>query len=874
MNEIDLYKEEEREDRKQILKEFRILTTAIRNFNSDNGIKLVGEYDSEIPYEKGNVVEHDGKIYLSLQELNQKSLDSDSWLRLMKTGPKGRDGQDGKDGEDGKIASFEIQDGWLVAKYPEDEKWTKLLELQILKGEKGDKGDQGPRGKAGEPGIPGAIGKSAEEPKIELRVSKMQLQFRINGGKWKNIFNMTQMQSTSFVTSGGGGASGGGAWGSITGTLADQVDLQAELDAKADLTGADFTGDVTTTGLIKASGAYTENTTTAGFYAGGPTTLGTPRYMLADGNASRNWQFDNNGGTLRMFTPSVTHLSIDYSTSAITTNGTINGRNIATDGGVLDTAVQPTDPISTLSDVDTDKSKTPADGDVLTFDGTDWNAETPSAGGGQTLYDYVVAPSGGDYTTLTAYFADAPTAGDTVFVRSGTYTETGISSTLNDITIIGENAETTELSFGSNYFTHSSGQYWTIKNIKMTFAGGQHQIGAFGMVEGCRYESSNSSAVLINFSGKHINFSNNNLYQTSGNADRMLYVDNSQHVIANNVFDIATHSTTNGIIEFNNSDATSVIGNTFAINSVTIATAPVIRVASASQNCSVTGNTLLSGSTGTDGDGIGIYSLATFTSISGNAIGGFTEGIRVFADYNTVSGNNIKLYGGGSDDRGIYQAGRYSVINGNTIVNGTTSSAEYGIYLNDYDCAITGNTFRAIANGIYVAGAQYIGNTIVGNAFGNTTTPISGTSTGNIIKDNTGDNLTPLMEYNTQRMTNNTGGTVNDGEVVVFASVAGANELATTTTQGDDKVIGVVENNGNILTTATGYVQTRGFVNNLKVNGTTDIAIGDYLGTYTTAGIAMKASSGDMAFAIALEAYTTDDSSGVIDALLITPRKV
>ena len=57
-------------------------------------------------------------------------------------------------------------------------------------------------------------------------------------------------------------------------------------------------------------------------------------------------------------------------------------------------------------------------------------------------------------------------------------------------------------------------------------------------------------------------------------------------------------------------------------------------------------------------------------------------------------------------------------------------------------------------------------------------------------------------------------------------------------------------------------------------DGTTDIAIGDPLGAFTTAKIAMKAAAGDMAFAVALEAYTTDDSSGVIDALLIVPRKI
>lgn len=57
---------------------------------------------------------------------------------------------------------------------------------------------------------------------------------------------------------------------------------------------------------------------------------------------------------------------------------------VATTGAYSDLTGTPTIPsvISDLSDVDTDKSKTPADGDVLTFDGTDWNAETPTSGGG------------------------------------------------------------------------------------------------------------------------------------------------------------------------------------------------------------------------------------------------------------------------------------------------------------------------------------------------------------------------------------------------------------------------------------------------------------------------------------------------------------
>lgn len=71
---------------------------------------------------------------------------------------------------------------------------------------------------------------------------------------------------------------------------------------------------------------------------------------------------------------------------------------------------------------------------------------------------------------------------------------------------------------------------------------------------------------------------------------------------------------------------------------------------------------------------------------------------------------------------------------------------------------------------------------------------------------------------------------------------------------------------------AAGFVQTLGKTAYLKVDGTTDIAVGDLLSTFTSAGIAKKASTGETAFAMALEAYTTNDSAGVIDALLIEPR--
>lgn len=122
-------------------------------------------------------------------------------------------------------------------------------------------------------------------------------------------------------------------------------------------------------------------------------------------------------------------------------------------------------------------------------------------------------------------------------------------------------------------------------------------------------------------------------------------------------------------------------------------------------------------------------------------------------------------------------------------------------------------------------------------------------------------------------MTNTSGGTLNAGDVVVMKAAAAGSEITTTTTAGDDKVYGMVFD-ASIANNAAGRVLIRGKTTQLKVDGTTDIAIGDYLTTFTTAKIAAKAAAGDMCFAMALEAYTTNDSNGVIDALLFTPRLI
>lgn len=99
-----------------------------------------------------------------------------------------------------------------------------------------------------------------------------------------------------------------------------------------------------------------------------------------------------------------------------------------------------------------------------------------------------------------------------------------------------------------------------------------------------------------------------------------------------------------------------------------------------------------------------------------------------------------------------------------------------------------------------------------------------------------------------------------------------ANAFTTTTTLGDSKVLGM--STASINDASYGTVITDGWTNDLKVDGTTDIAVGDWLCTFSTVKIAYKCANGGTAFAVALEAYATNDSAGVIDAFLVSPRIV
>lgn len=208
-----------------------------------------------------------------------------------------------------------------------------------------------------------------------------------------------------------------------------------------------------------------------------------------------------------------------------------------------------------------------------------------------------------------------------------------------------------------------------------------------------------------------------------------------------------------------------------------------------------------------------------------------------------------------------------SSFTGNLVSNGTN-----GIHLEAAvdNCLISDNLFDTCTTAINIAAATCDKNAVKSNKIRNCTTGITDSGTLTTVEDdNEGITITDIKMF--RYVKNTSGAQTVAGDVVILKAVAAGNEITTTTTEGDQRVFGMVAET--IADNAFGYVQVKGKTTALKVDGTTDIAIGDLIGCFTTAKIGMKAAAGKMAFAIALEAYATDDSNGVIDALLISPRQ-
>lgn len=245
-------------------------------------IKKVVDNDQNLPL----AILHDTTdIQSSIEELGGKiaepkdvKLEIEGAAKVVIRGKDGRDGIDGKDGKDGRDGV----DG-----------------VNGIDGKDGKDGRDGKDGKDGIDGRDGIDGKDGKDGKDGSPDTRDQIIEKINsGGELKidssqisgldfptrneiqdqltrvvsmrgGVGQIEAFNSTGKIGSGsaikfiGSGASSvssdghtitvdiaggsGSAWGSITGTLSDQTDLQTALNAKASLSGATFTGGVSHT---------------------------------------------------------------------------------------------------------------------------------------------------------------------------------------------------------------------------------------------------------------------------------------------------------------------------------------------------------------------------------------------------------------------------------------------------------------------------------------------------------------------------------------------------------------------------------------------------------------------------------------------------
>lgn len=284
-----------------------------------------------------------------------------------------------------------------------------------------------------------------------------------------------------------------------------------------------------------------------------------------------------------------------------------------------------------------------------------------------------------------------------------------------------------------------------------------------------------------------------------------------------------------------------------------------------------------------NGNGYGGIGLEEIDSgaISFNSLQGNRYGIDVvYCNNLSIMGNPILL----SDRHGIHLTkSSYNQIIGNPVKDSSqdTNNTYSGIMLEDADGV--NSTFNKVADNIVrdteSNKAKYSieenaggsdNNTIEGNTLnGAVTAPILKTGVATIVRGN--NPSTAVDEADVEYMKNTSGASVAVGDVVTIKAVAAGNEFTTSSTEGDQLVYGMAT--AIIADNAWGYIQTLGKTIALKVDGTDDISIGDLISCFSTSKIGQKAHSGHLAIAIALEAYTSNDSSGVIDALLISPRQ-
>lgn len=553
------------------------------------------------------------------------------------------------------------------------------------------------------------------------------------------------------------------------------------------------------------------------------------------------------GATLR------TSIGLTIGTDVVAPNQDTTGKSAKTDALNSATTV-----------VDVSGATAPTAGQVLkATDSTHATWQTITT---QATYDIVVAPSGGDYTTLSSAIAGA-SSGSRILVKEGTYTETGWTSTLANLRIDGESAINTILNFTTTSITHTGARFY-INNVNINFTTGGMNLNAVNpFIDNCILVKTGDTNAFIVCNTTGMRIANSTITSTMTISAGQLTINcaGNSNIYNNNI--TLTNSKGNGngnAIELGTNS--TVVNNIFQITNNSTSAFHTLQLTTDS-NC--LGNKFNADSAHT---GAFIVVIGDRVRIADNGLTNATTnslGVRISANVEglIINGNYIKA------STSIYytNVGTNGIITGNKLF-ATNGSVAIILDSNTSGTTINGNIFANDNTGAYAVqlptGATAY-TTFTGNHFVSVfTTPFLNSTSIHNITANFG--LSNVWENKTQYLKNTSGGTLTAGTVVISKATASADEITTTTTASDHNVLGIVI--GSITNNSYGYIQTLGKSATVKVNGQSNIAIGDLLSTYTSAGILHKASANDLVIAIALTAYAVNDSSGVIDALLISQR--
>lgn len=266
-------------------------------------------------------------------------------------------------------------------------------------------------------------------------------------------------------------------------------------------------------------------------------------------------------------------------------------------------------------------------------------------------------------------------------------------------------------------------------------------------------------------------------------------------------------------------------------------------------SCSFFGN-VLNGLNSTGSSGFSaIDCVAEANEQNGFNVGtvGTATLIRCRADTNTVDGFNVTT--------SLVTLLGCRVSSANTVRDFDFSA----IASNDYRTSIVlGSTLYQLGTGIYWRDQYKLDDAKIISMFN-------------------GDSASRISSKNILSVLNNETNEIREGSVVVHDSTSTTgDQFKTTTTNGNNKVMGMAMSGLGTLSIGNnryGYILTEGYTSKLFVtNGTSSIAVGDWLSTYSHAYYAKEAVSGDTVFAIALETPTT--STAQIKALLVSPRLI